>query len=161
MYFQKLTKFVDEMDKTRFERALSAVDCGDRDCVLTYSFQQVCKTYLPTNNTECIIPCKQTGCHFEIHKMVECPLWVCEKHSTTSTSISTSTTQPLTTPAGPSDSTTSFAISLFFNVLFLSVVAILFGFFIRKFIIARRQLRNPEYNRYLNSKRFHMILILF
>jgi hypothetical protein len=143
--------FGHDLESFRTHRELSGVDCGDRVCELSYHFEQVCKLFLPTNNSQCKIPCLETGCDFEIHKMVQCPVWTCE-HYTTTTSTSTSSSPttafsnlttsspPLSTTLSPdsTDSSTYLYISLGFNVVFIILSFVTIAFWLKKKYLAYR-----------------------
>jgi hypothetical protein len=68
------------------------VDCIDKKCYLVHQLRQICVITLPTNNTDCSIPCLTSGCDHETHRNIVCPIWLCEPHTTTSTTSTTSTT---------------------------------------------------------------------
>jgi hypothetical protein len=92
----------------RSEIVNAGFDCGDKQCFLEHHFVQTCAIYLPTNNTECQIPCKLKGCKHEIHHFISCPMWMCLPHTTISPQTSTeSTTTTTTTPRTTTTATTT------------------------------------------------------
>jgi len=97
--------------KARINRAGydgTGVDCGSKQCTLEFHFKEKCAIFIPTNSTDCEIPCKTNGCKVETHHFISCPLWFCTPHSTTSTSsTSTSTTSATSTTSSSSTSATS------------------------------------------------------
>jgi len=90
----------------RRSEQLTGFDCGDKQCFLEHHFMQNCLIYVPTNNTECQIPCKLKGCSKEVHHFISCPVWMCLPHTTTTTSTTT-TSMTTTTTASTSSSTTT------------------------------------------------------
>ena len=49
------------------------VDCGDKRCSLEHHVLNTCILILPTNVTNCQIPCDMSGCETEIHHLISCP----------------------------------------------------------------------------------------
>ena len=68
-----------------------------------FKFYFQCLIYLETNVTNCIVPCILDGCDVERRRDFNCPIWVCEDKTTTS-STSTTTPDPSTTTAAPDPS---------------------------------------------------------
>ena len=83
-------------------RSFSAVDCGDKECSLRHQLLKDCTIFIHTNSTDCMIPCRMTGCKTETRHFINCPIWECT--SKTTTTSTTTTTTPTTTT---STSTTS------------------------------------------------------
>ena len=113
------------MSETPYQRLLlgssskvkrSDVICDDKVCFVDYEIVADCYVYLHSNDTNCDIPCKLSGCQKELHHFISCPIWTCNAFTTTSTSKSTSTTTTtttdLTTTSRP-DSTTTFPFPTF------------------------------------------------
>jgi beta-lactamase regulating signal transducer with metallopeptidase domain len=72
----------------------------------SYFFQ--CTLFFPTNVTNCNIPCDLTGCTTEVHKSMNCPVWVCSAiETTTTTTTSSSTTSSSTTSSSTTSSSTT------------------------------------------------------
>jgi hypothetical protein len=78
---------------------MGSIDCGDKVCYLTYEILESCVVYLPTNSSECQIPCKLHGCKTRILNGVRCALWQCDLYPTPSpiNPITTEPPQPLPT----------------------------------------------------------------
>lgn len=141
-------KRLDERKKMNLKRhyqnlTFSAVDCGDKVCNLRHELRRDCTIFIHTNNTECQIPCRTTGCNKEVHHgYLNCPIWECSSKRTTTSTTTTptttptpfSTTRPSPSPNGPNSLIIS---SVSLNVVFV-VVVILFILY-RKFYRQRRQ----------------------
>jgi hypothetical protein len=59
--------------KMRGRRLKREIDCGDKSCSLEHHVLNTCVLVLPTNVTNCQIPCDMSGCKTEIHHLISCP----------------------------------------------------------------------------------------
>lgn len=82
------------------------VDCGSSFCGLQHRLLATCIEFLPTNVSNCQIPCITTGCEQEIRHSVWCPVWICEEKPTTTSSSTTSTSTTSTTSVSTTTITT-------------------------------------------------------
>lgn len=104
-----------------------------------------CKILLPTNSTSCNIPCVTTGCKIEVHHDMNCPIWICEPNPDPTTTMSpSSSSEPTPDPPQP-DHSTSFSVSIFFNILFgLVLLAVLASYGFRRFKKTRQNYNRIE-----------------
>ena len=90
----------------------SDVDCGSKICFLTHSVAENCYVYMPSNNSDCDIPCKLKGCKTELHHFIDCPIWRCfDVITTTAVPLITTTTSPMTTKPTTTPKPTTTAIT--------------------------------------------------
>jgi hypothetical protein len=59
--------------KMKGRRLKREVDCGNKSCSLEHHVLNTCVLVLPTNVTNCNIPCEMSGCKTEIHHLISCP----------------------------------------------------------------------------------------
>jgi hypothetical protein len=74
------------------------IDCGDKECSLVHRFMDRCTIFLHTNVTNCQIPCNLDGCKTEIHHFMNCPIWECSSHTTTTAAPTTTIPSPTPVP---------------------------------------------------------------
>jgi hypothetical protein len=140
-----MANFAAEVNEESFERNIREakdVNCGDKECSLFYHFKDVCKIFVPTNDSFCDIPCKTSGCKVETHREITCPIWTCHEIVTTSSPSSTTDPNPNPNPdpnPDPNPAThLGFGLSVLFNVLLVIVVVGIFIWWIRKKTMAWR-----------------------
>lgn len=64
---------------------------------MDYELRENCLVYLHSNNSNCSIPCKTSGCERELHHYISCPIWSCVPFLTTTTVSTTTNTLTTTT----------------------------------------------------------------
>jgi hypothetical protein len=140
-------------------REAKDINCGDKECSLFYHFKDICKIFLPTNNSQCDIPCKTSGCKIETHHEITCPIWNCHEISTTTSSTLTTDPNPDPNPSPNPDPNTnlSFGLSVFFNVLLVTVAFGIFIWWTRKKCITWR-LRREQLRRYKMKSVFKIMI---
>ena len=134
--------------KMRFERELSGTDCGDKFCTLSYHLKTICIVFEPTENENCSIPCKLSGCRTEMHKMVQCPVWSCEETSTTTSQSPTTATSTAPSPFPPIPPIPTSHIVLFtslaINCLVFACLCLGIWWCLRKRLLRRSQRQDTE-----------------
>jgi hypothetical protein len=83
------------------------VDCPGKKCFLVHHLRPVCVIPVPTNNSQCQIPCVTEGCVHETHREIVCPIWLCKPQTTTSSSTTTTTLTTKSTETTTTSSTTT------------------------------------------------------
>ena len=91
----------------QFRAKRSDVDCGSKICFLTHAVIENCFVYMETNQTDCQIPCRLSGCRKELHHFIDCPIWRCFEVVTTTTFSTTTTKQTTTSTLTPKPSNTT------------------------------------------------------
>lgn len=65
---------------------VTAVDCFNKTCELTYEVVPNCYIYVQDEqDPSCQIPCNLNACTVELHHFILCPLWTCESKTSTTT----------------------------------------------------------------------------
>ncbi len=95
---------------------MSEVNCGTKICELQIRLVENCLIHLPSNLTDCNIPCNLHSCETIVSHNTRCSIWMCEDFTTT--------TKPVTTTFAPSPLATSNILAIFFTC-FIGIIFVL------------------------------------